>query len=90
MTYKIINKLIEINVNDFFIIICNRTRGHALKLNMNYSRLNCRKYFFVNRVVAVWNSLPAEVITSSSLYMFKKRVFAHDVTNFCRGRAHTA
>ena len=57
---------------------------------MNYSRLNCRKYFFVNRVIAVWNSLPAETVASSSLYMFEMRVFVHDVTNFCRGRAQTA
>ena len=42
------NNLIEINMNDFFTLRCNRTRAHILKLNMNYSRLNCRKYFFVN------------------------------------------
>ena len=57
---------------------------------MNYSRLNCGKYFFVNRVVAVQNSLPAAMTASSSLYMFEERVFAHAVTNFCKGAAHTA
>ena len=47
----------------------NRTHCHALKLNMKYSRLNCRKSFFVNRVVTAWNSLPAEINASSFLYI---------------------
>jgi hypothetical protein len=39
-----------------------------------------RKYFFANRIVAIWNSLPDHVVSSVSLKMFKNRLdtFLHD------------
>ena len=38
------------------------TRGHSMKLNFNYSRLDCRKHLFCNRVINILNSLPASII----------------------------
>ena len=37
------------------------TRGHVSKLFVRQSRVDVRKYFFGNRVVKIWNSLPATV-----------------------------
>ena len=44
----------------FFTISSNETtRGHTCKLFVCHSRVDVRKYFLCNRVVKVWNSLPA-------------------------------
>ena len=54
-----------------------RTRGHSLKLEKNFSRLNVRKYFFSQRIVSLWNSLPEEVVTAPSINSFKARLDRH-------------
>ena len=89
MVYKILYGLVDMNRNDYFTFASSRTRGHSMKLCVNYSRINCRKYFFSNRVINIWNSLPENIVTSVSLFVFKKKIYAHDIACFCRGRAYT-
>ena len=52
------------------------TRGQSLKLFVVYtahqSRIDARKYFFSNRVIQSWNSLPATPDDSSSLLCFRR------------------
>ena len=50
------------------------TRGNQYKLYQSHSRLDIRKYFFTNRVVAIWNSLPDYVVMVESTVLFKKRL----------------
>ena len=50
------------------------TRGHSFKLEKFQCRLDCRKHFFGNRIISLWNSLPEEVVNSSTLHTFRKRV----------------
>ena len=52
-------------------------RGHALKLYTERSRLNTRKYFFSQRVVAEWNRLPQYVVDAPSINAFKNRLDSH-------------
>ena len=52
----------------------SRTRGHPLKLLTIRSNTEIRKRFFTARVVSVWNNLPADVVTSPSLEIFKTRL----------------
>jgi len=47
-------------------------RGHKKKLVKDRSRLDSRKYFFSQRVINRWNSLPAKVVNSESVNSFKK------------------
>ena len=54
-----------------------QTRGHSLKLETNFSRLNVRKSFFSQRIVSLWNSLPEEVVTAPSINSFKARLDRH-------------
>ena len=87
--FKIIHNLSPLNFDDFFSFAeHNSTRGHQYKLAKKYSHLDCRKYFFVNRVVNVWNALPDEIVSSDSLYSFKRKVSSyvsrHDITYFSR------
>ena len=50
------------------------TRGNDFKLNKIHAKYDLRKYFFTNRVVNIWNSLPNYVITAESVNSFKSRL----------------
>jgi len=49
------------------------TRGNRFKLFQGQVRYDLRKYFFSNRILSIWNSLPDQVVSSDSLNMFKNR-----------------
>ncbi len=63
---------------DFFQVAdTSRLRGHPLNLRKGRSRFDLRKFTFSQRVVNMWNDLPEEVITASSVKMFKTKLEAH-------------
>ena len=51
-----------------------RTRGHSVKLHKPHCHKDIRKYFFSLRVINRWNSLPEEVVLSSSINSFKSHL----------------
>jgi len=52
------------------------TRRHDLRLHKPKSRVkyDLRKYFFSNRVVNVWNSLPGHVVNADTVDCLKCRL----------------
>ena len=47
LLYKILHKLIQIDLDDKIELDCDfRTRGHTWKLKHPRARINCRMYFF--------------------------------------------
>ena len=85
LVYRIIHGLIKLNFHDFFQFNQNNTRGHNLKLCVEYSRLNSRKFFFTNRVIKIWNDLESHEVNSASLIMFKRKMYAKNFRSLCRG-----
>nr|VZH94989.1 unnamed protein product [Spirometra erinaceieuropaei] len=79
LTFRIINGLdCCLDPTDYFTQANTpNLRGHPLKLRAGKSRTNGRKSFFSNRVVAAWNSLPTDVVTSSCVNSFKCRLDLH-------------
>ena len=69
-TYKIINKIDELNFSDFFEFNQNRTRGNT-KINVKRTYSCARTHYYANRVVNVWNSLSEKTRQASSLTNFK-------------------
>ena len=49
------------------------TRGNRYKLYQKHVNHDLRKYFLANRTITIWNSLPDNVVSSTSIDMFKNR-----------------
>lgn len=89
--YKIIHGLADIDCLDYFSFNNNyvRTGGHQIKITVQDSRTYIRKNFFINRVIPIRNSLDYNVVSSSSLNVFMASLMNCNLSNRCRGRAHT-
>ena len=51
-----------------------RPRRHSKKIIKKHCMLDSRKFFSSQRGAEMWKSLPPEVVSSSSLNMFKGRL----------------
>ena len=88
--YKIVNGLVDLDFDDIFERTPGYLRGYSIRIRVQYSRINCRKYFFANRVVPIWNSLENNLVTCDRLNDFKQGLNNCDFSRYCRGCAHTA
>jgi len=82
--YKLLTAKEKINPDQFFKLAQNHygLRGHDKKIVKERSRLDIRKFFFSQRVVSKWNSLPASVVDAESVNGFKNaydRFFSEDM-----------
>ena len=76
--FKLIKGHEKVDVNLFVSKSNNRRgRGHQYKLAKSRSRLDLRKYYFSNRVVNTWNSLPDPVVTVDTVNRFKAQLDRH-------------
>jgi len=56
--------------------------GHKLKLIKQSCSVDATKYYFTNRVINAWNSLPSNIISSPTLTTFKSRLLQHDISSY--------
>lgn len=78
-TYKIINRVDDVNAETWFKLtgISNRsTRSTSYHKNITLttSRTETRKNFFSSRVAPTWNSLPTELKECKSVQLFKTKL----------------
>jgi len=82
-TYKIIFGHTVLNSSDFFTLnTTSTTRGHHYKINYIMSKCDTRRNFLSNRVVSIWNKLPAET-DFSTLNNFKRSINNYDFDKHC-------
>jgi hypothetical protein len=81
--YNIVHGFTALKFNDFFVFSINtKTRGNTLKLAVPLDKTDIRKYFFASRVIPIWNSLPAKIVTASSTKLFKNFINSYDLKLF--------
>jgi hypothetical protein len=74
-TYKILTGVYDSNANPQLQLNTERrTRDHSMRLNNYRTKYDLRKYFWTNRIVNIWNSLPEEIVGSTSVNLFKNRL----------------
>jgi hypothetical protein len=76
-TYKILNGHMNINPNVLFKRNSRISRGHSFKLFKTFNRLEIAKQSFANRVVDLWNELPGDLVSVSTVNMFKGGLDRH-------------
>lgn len=74
MAFKILTGVIDSTVSCNFVNSYSITRGNRYKLMQKHVHYNLIKFFFANRIVPIWNSLPDYVVTASSVAVFEKRL----------------
>jgi len=83
LAYKIIFGLTNVDSAQFFQLSHNvETRGHDYKLYIPAVHTDCRKYFFSNRIINVWNDLPAS-LDFSSFISFKSSIRRINFDKYC-------
>ena len=85
LAYKIIFGLVNVDSSKHFTICRDSvsvTRGHSYKLVASKCRVDVRKWFFNQRIVNVWNSLPATAECFASLSTFKMFLSRTDLSDF--------
>jgi len=71
-TYKILHGIYDAAVlPDLPICQDSFTRGNYLRTSLDY---DMRKYFFTEKIINVWNSLPSYIVNSSSVNSFKNNL----------------
>jgi len=85
-TYKIVFGLTDVLASDMFTLTSslhyNNTGGHAYIFDPHNSRIDKRKFFFSERVIAPWYALPATSEDLSSLYSFKNLINSTDFSMY--------
>ena len=81
--YKILNKLVDIDLADSIQYVSSSvTRGHSRRLRAPPARINSRLYFFTVRTVKIWNGLSESTVCSESVFSFKKNLLDENLSNF--------
>jgi len=83
LTYALLHNLHDVDGSRYFTVRgCEKTRGHPLKLCVNVFKTDCRKYFFCNRIINIWNNLPSDVVLAQSVNVFKRLLQQVDLSSF--------
>ena len=74
-TYKLLNGYYDVDWTKFFTLSPIRnTRGHHMKLYKQTSKIQLRSNFFTQRIINMWNSLPATVVSAPTVSLFKQKL----------------
>ncbi len=66
--FKMFHGFDNVNISDYLVVDRERSsRNNGFKITGKSFRSEESKHFFFNRIVNVWNSLPAEVVNSKTI-----------------------
>ena len=76
LVYKILNGYVDIDLNELFTFNPREynLRGHGQTLKKPNYLLDITRNYFSVRSVRIWNALPNEIVSSTTLSLFKSRL----------------
>ena len=81
--YKIVHGSSAIKPDSFFAKSLRPSpRGHPYSFIIPQAKHDTRKNFFNVRIIKIWNSLPNEIVTATSIHSFKYHLLKHDLSKF--------
>ena len=73
--YKILTGKYDVDLTPKVLrVYGSTTRGNVFKLDKGQTKYDLHKYYFTNKVVNAWNSLPDHVVLSETINTFKSRL----------------
>jgi hypothetical protein len=88
--FKIVNGYTDCSIYDILQFsqqnATHYTRGHRYKLNVNRTCKNTFKFYFVNRIVSAWNSLPDDYFNTQLISSFKTKLCRFNFSSFIYGQ----
>ena len=82
LCHKILHEFIHCTIPKFPVFMSSRTRGHTLRLRQEKCSTTHRLHFLINRIVKPWNSLPPDIISSTTHNRFKVCISNTDLTKY--------
>ena len=73
-TFKLLTGKENVDYEILFNRSTNHLRGHSFKLSKSQCNKLCRRRFFSQRVIDIWNSLSEFMVSAPSTNTFKKRI----------------
>ena len=84
LMFKILHGFVDVPSDHFFThSTVSVTRGNSLKLCKTHCKLNATKNSFAHRLINFWNALPENIISASSVTIFKNRLKSFNLCPFC-------
>ena len=74
MFYKILDDTVSVDFNHYLQQSVSHTRGHSIRFIQMQARVDVFLYLFLPSTIRLWNSLPADIVTSSTIDDFKNKL----------------
>src|SRR5688572_331936 len=84
MHFKIVTELVDLPIDEFFTFKKGITRNNGASICINTFHVNAERYYFKNRHINAWNSLPSSIVNSVSLNAFKNNLEVIDFGKYLR------
>ncbi len=76
MTYRVINKLVDVDLPNIFTRNTRTTRGHNQRCFVPYCSTEALRNSYFHSAVRIWNKLPLDLISSKDLDTFQRNLAA--------------
>ena len=74
MFYKILNNMVSVDFNHYLQQSVFHTQGHSIRFIQMQARVDIFLYSFLPSTICLWNSLPADIVTSGTIDEFKNKL----------------
>ena len=74
MFYKVLNNMVSVDFNHYLQQSVSHTRGYSIRFIQMQARVDVFLYSYLPSTICLWNSLPDDTVTSSTIDEFKNKL----------------